>query len=156
MVDLLLGRVKRCRGGRNDDVKHQRCSRRAIAMRDEQRDARIDGGRRKGVVASGRLGSLSSVGAWFIGGDREQVFLMPPLGTDWVAEDDFIRTVRKAVGELDPARARRLCPGRRGQGPSLAQMLPARQSTVACPSAATVTLVGPTGGPAGTRSTASG
>jgi hypothetical protein len=96
------------------------------------------------------------MGARLIGGDREQVFLLPPLGTDRVPEDHLVWTVLEAVGELDRARAR--CPrsGRRGQGPSLAQMLPARQSTVACPSAASATVVGPTGGPDRTRSTASG
>ena len=41
------------------------------------------------------------MGARFIGGDRDQVFLMPPLVTDWVAEDHLVWTVLEAVGELD-------------------------------------------------------
>ncbi len=41
------------------------------------------------------------MGARFIGGDREQVFLMPPLVTDWVPEDHLVWTVLEAVGELD-------------------------------------------------------
>jgi transposase len=41
------------------------------------------------------------MGARFIGGSREQVFLMPPLVTDWVPEDHLVWTVLEAVGELD-------------------------------------------------------
>jgi transposase len=41
------------------------------------------------------------MGARFIGGDREQVFLMPPLVTDWVPEDHLVWTVLEAVGELE-------------------------------------------------------
>jgi hypothetical protein len=41
------------------------------------------------------------MGARFIGGCREQVFLMPPLVTDWVPEDHLVWTVLEAVGELD-------------------------------------------------------
>jgi transposase len=41
------------------------------------------------------------MGARFIGGDCEQVFLMPPLVTDWVPEDHLVWTVLGAVGELD-------------------------------------------------------
>ena len=41
------------------------------------------------------------MGARFIGGAREQVFLMPPLVTDWVPEDHLVWTVLEAVGELD-------------------------------------------------------
>jgi transposase len=41
------------------------------------------------------------MGARFIGGDREQVFLMAPLVTDWVPEDHLVWTVLEAVGELD-------------------------------------------------------
>ena len=44
------------------------------------------------------------MGARFIGGDREQVFLMPPLVTDWVPEDHLVWTVLEAVGELDLSR----------------------------------------------------
>ncbi len=39
--------------------------------------------------------------ARFIGGDREQVFLMPPLVTDWVPDDHLVWTVLEAVGELE-------------------------------------------------------
>jgi hypothetical protein len=39
------------------------------------------------------------MGARFIGGDRDQVFLMPPLVTDWVPEDHLVWTVLEAVGE---------------------------------------------------------
>src|SRR4051794_283650 len=41
------------------------------------------------------------MGARFIGGDREQVFLMPPSVTDWVPEDHLVWTVLDAVAELD-------------------------------------------------------
>jgi transposase len=41
------------------------------------------------------------MGARFIGGDREQVFLMPPSVTDWVPEGHLLWTVLEAVGELD-------------------------------------------------------
>jgi hypothetical protein len=41
------------------------------------------------------------MGARFIGGDHEQVFLMPPLVTDLVPEDHLVSTVLGAVGELD-------------------------------------------------------
>ena len=41
------------------------------------------------------------MGARFIGGDRDQVFLMPPLVTDWVPGDHLVWTVLEAVGELD-------------------------------------------------------
>src|SRR4051794_10013287 len=41
------------------------------------------------------------MGARFIGGDREQVFLMPPSVRDWVPEDHLVWTVLKAVAELD-------------------------------------------------------
>ena len=41
------------------------------------------------------------MGARFIGGDREQVFLMPPSVRDWVAEGHLVWTVLDAVGELD-------------------------------------------------------
>jgi hypothetical protein len=52
-------------------------------------------------VASGPVGSLSSIGVRFIGGDRKQVFLMPPLVTDWVPEDHLVWMVLEAVGALD-------------------------------------------------------
>ena len=41
------------------------------------------------------------MGARFIGGDREQVFLMPPSVRDWVPEGHLVWTVLEAVGELD-------------------------------------------------------
>jgi transposase len=41
------------------------------------------------------------MGARFIGGDREQVFLMPPSVRDWVPEGHLVWTVLNAVGELD-------------------------------------------------------
>ena len=41
------------------------------------------------------------MGAKFIGGDREQVFVMPPLVADWVSEEHLVWTVLAAVGELD-------------------------------------------------------
>jgi transposase len=41
------------------------------------------------------------MGARFIGGDREQVFLMPPSVRDWVPEGHLVWTVLDAVGELD-------------------------------------------------------
>ena len=41
------------------------------------------------------------MGARFIGGDREQVFLMPPSVRDWVPEDHVVWTVLDTVGELD-------------------------------------------------------
>jgi transposase len=41
------------------------------------------------------------MGARFIGGDREQVFLMPPSVRDWVPEGHLAWTVLDAVGELD-------------------------------------------------------
>jgi transposase len=50
---------------------------------------------------SGRRGSLSGMGARFIGGDREQVFLLPPSVRDWVSDDDLVWTVLEAVEELD-------------------------------------------------------
>ena len=37
------------------------------------------------------------MGARFIGGDREQVFLMPPPVRDWVPEDHLVWTVLEAV-----------------------------------------------------------
>src|SRR3954452_25624605 len=52
-------------------------------------------------VTSGRLGSLLGMGARFIGGDREQVFLMPPSVRDWVPEGHLVWTVIEAVAELD-------------------------------------------------------
>src|SRR5215203_632421 len=50
---------------------------------------------------SGRRGSLCGMGARFIGGDREQVFLLPPSVRDWVPEDHLVWTVLEAVEELD-------------------------------------------------------
>src|SRR3954453_1937942 len=41
------------------------------------------------------------MGARFIGGDREQVFLLPPSVRDWVPEDDLVWTVLESVEELD-------------------------------------------------------
>jgi len=41
------------------------------------------------------------MGARFIGGDREQVFLLPPSVRDWVPEDHLVWTVLEAVEELD-------------------------------------------------------
>lgn len=41
------------------------------------------------------------MGTRFIGGDREHVFLMPPLVTEWAPEDHLVWTVLEAVGELD-------------------------------------------------------
>ena len=41
------------------------------------------------------------MGARFIGGDREQVFLMPPSVWDWVPEGHVVWTVLDAVAELD-------------------------------------------------------
>jgi transposase len=41
------------------------------------------------------------MGARFIGGDREQVFLMPPSVRDWVPEGHLVWTVLDAVVELD-------------------------------------------------------
>jgi transposase len=55
----------------------------------------------KGAVMSGRVGSLAVMGARFIGGDREQVFLMPPSVRDWVPEGHLVWTVLDAVAELD-------------------------------------------------------
>src|SRR5204862_6695614 len=52
-------------------------------------------------LMSGRRGSLSGMGARFIGGDREQVFLLPPSVRDWVSDDDLVWTVLEAVEELD-------------------------------------------------------
>src|SRR3954447_8423431 len=62
----------------------------------------LDGGCREklGVVRSGRE-PCGHGRARFIGGDREQVFLMPPSVTDWVPEDHLVWTVLGAVGELD-------------------------------------------------------
>src|SRR3954452_21695856 len=54
----------------------------------------------KGVL-SDALGSLAGMGARFIGGDREQVFLMPPSVRDWVPEGHLVWTVLDAVAELD-------------------------------------------------------
>src|SRR5215212_7143137 len=39
------------------------------------------------------------MGARFIGGDRDQVFLMPPSVRDWVPEGHLVWTVLDAVGE---------------------------------------------------------
>src|SRR3954464_9425804 len=41
------------------------------------------------------------MGARFIAGDREQVFLMPPSVRDWVPEGHLVWTVLDAVAELD-------------------------------------------------------
>jgi transposase len=41
------------------------------------------------------------MGARFIGGGREQVFLMPPSVGDWVSEGHLVWAVLDAVGELD-------------------------------------------------------
>jgi len=41
------------------------------------------------------------MGARFIGGDRDQVFLMPPSVRDWVPEGHLVWTVLDAVSELD-------------------------------------------------------
>jgi hypothetical protein len=41
------------------------------------------------------------MGAKFIGGDREQVFLMPPSVCGWVPEGYLVWTVLDAVAELD-------------------------------------------------------
>src|SRR3954465_11047952 len=46
-------------------------------------------------------GAFSRMGARFIGGDREQVFLMPPSVRDWVPEGHLVWTVLDAVAELD-------------------------------------------------------
>jgi hypothetical protein len=54
-----------------------------------------------GRVTSDVLGSLLGMGARFIGGDREQVFLMPPSVRDWVPEGHLVWTVLDAVAELD-------------------------------------------------------
>src|SRR3954449_1420021 len=54
----------------------------------------------KGVL-SDALGSLAGMGARFIGGDREQVFLMPPSVRDWVPEGHLVLPVLDAVAELD-------------------------------------------------------
>src|SRR5215217_1999159 len=53
------------------------------------------------AVSSGPVGSLRGMGARFIGGDREQVFLMPPSVRDWVPEGHLVWTVLEAVAELD-------------------------------------------------------
>src|SRR5205809_2676555 len=53
------------------------------------------------AVSSGPAGSLRGMGARFIGGDREQVFLMPPSVRDWVPEGHLVWTVLDAVAELD-------------------------------------------------------
>src|SRR3954451_23440438 len=50
---------------------------------------------------SGGRGSLSGRGTRFIGGGREQVFLLPPSVRDWVPEDHLVWTVLEAIGELD-------------------------------------------------------
>src|SRR4051812_27607292 len=52
---------------------------------------------------SGRRESLSGMRARFIGGDREQVFLLPPSVRDWVPEDHLVWTVLEPVEELDLA-----------------------------------------------------
>jgi hypothetical protein len=41
------------------------------------------------------------MGAKFIGGDREQVFFLPPSVRDWVPEGHLVWTVLDAVGEPD-------------------------------------------------------
>ena len=41
------------------------------------------------------------MGARFIGGDRDQVFLLPPSVREWVPEGHLVWTVLDAVGELD-------------------------------------------------------
>jgi transposase len=41
------------------------------------------------------------MGAGFIGGDREQVFLLAPSVGDWVLEGHLVWMVLDAVGELD-------------------------------------------------------
>jgi transposase len=41
------------------------------------------------------------MGARFIGGGRDQVFLMPPSVRDWVPEGHLVWTVLDAVSELD-------------------------------------------------------
>ena len=74
------------------------CSRAAEAPAECRFARRLSG---KGAVTSGCVGSLSGMGARFIGGDRDQVFLMPPLVTDWVPGDHLVWTVLEAVGELD-------------------------------------------------------
>src|SRR5215208_2017036 len=53
------------------------------------------------AVSSGVAGSLSRMGARFIGMDREQTFLMPPSVRDWVPEGHLVWTVLESVGELD-------------------------------------------------------
>src|SRR4051794_34754367 len=63
--------------------------------------AALDGGCRENGLMSGGRGSLSGMGARFIGGDREQVFLLPPSVRDWVPEDHLVWTVLEAVEELD-------------------------------------------------------
>jgi transposase len=50
---------------------------------------------------SGRVGIFAVMGARFIGGGREQVFLMPPSVRDWVLEGHVVWTVLDAVAELD-------------------------------------------------------
>ena len=52
-------------------------------------------------VPSDALASLRGMGARFIGGDRAQVFLMPPSVRDWVPEGHLVWTVLDAVAELD-------------------------------------------------------
>src|SRR4051794_21129032 len=52
-------------------------------------------------VRTGR--DAQSMGARFIGGDRDQAFLMPPSVRDWVPEGHLFWTVLDAVGELDLA-----------------------------------------------------
>src|SRR3954453_9305833 len=60
-------------------------------------EARLSG--KGGAVRSRR--EPSGMGARFIGGDREQVFLMPPSVREWVPEGHLVWTVLDAVGELD-------------------------------------------------------
>jgi len=70
---------------------------RRAPLHDWRNGRRLSG---KGLT-SGRLASLLGMGARFIGGDREQVFLMPPSVRDWVPEGHLVWTVLDAVGELD-------------------------------------------------------
>jgi transposase len=53
------------------------------------------------LLGVGALGLDGGVGARFVSGDREQVFLLPPDMRDWLPESDLAWTVIDAVGQLD-------------------------------------------------------
>jgi hypothetical protein len=59
------------------------------------------------------------MGARFIGGDREQVFLMPPLVTDWVPEDHLVWTVLEVLASAARATASPGPPQQRDQAVAL-------------------------------------